>query len=78
MSKLSNWQELLDSFTKNGFKKGKVNRIHQIKNINADRIKDIFQDKELRCLLTFFVFRAIHMLHYKTYTIKIIEIVEEC
>ena len=46
--------------------------------INADRIKDIFQDKELRYLLTFFVFRAIHMLHYKTYTIKIIEIVEEC
>ena len=78
MSKLSNWQELLDSFTKNGFKKGKVNRIHQIKNINADRIKDIFQDKELRYLLTFFVFRVIHMLHYKTYTIKIIEIVEEC
>ena len=63
MSKLSNWQELLDSFTKNGFKKGKVNRIHQIKNINADRIKDIFQDKELRYLLTFFVFRVIHMLH---------------
>ena len=48
---LSNWQELLDSFTKTGFKQGKVNRIHQLKS-NADRIKDILHDEELRYLLT--------------------------
>jgi tetratricopeptide (TPR) repeat protein len=48
---LSNWQELLDSFTKTGLKQGKVNKIHQIKNSNADRIKEILQDEELRYVL---------------------------
>ncbi|XP_046648250.1 SET and MYND domain-containing protein 4-like [Daphnia pulicaria] len=48
---LSNWQELLDSFTKTGVKQGKVNKIHQIKNSNADRIKEILQDEELRGVL---------------------------
>jgi hypothetical protein len=47
----SNWQELLDSFTKTGVKQGKVTRIHKIKNSNADRVKDILQDEELRYVL---------------------------
>lgn len=45
---LSNWQELLDSFTKTGIRQGKVSKIHQTRNDNTDRIKILLEDEELR------------------------------
>lgn len=43
----SSWQDLLDSFTKSGFQKGKANVIHQIRNENAARVQKILEDDEL-------------------------------
>ncbi|XP_059351666.1 SET and MYND domain-containing protein 4-like isoform X2 [Daphnia carinata] len=48
---LSNWQELLDSFTETGVRQGKVSKIHQTRNNNAERIKILLEDEELRVVL---------------------------
>ncbi|KAK4011584.1 hypothetical protein OUZ56_020702 [Daphnia magna] len=48
---LSNWQELLDSFTETGVRQGKVSKIHQTRSNNAERIKILLKDEELRVVL---------------------------
>ncbi|XP_045027632.1 SET and MYND domain-containing protein 4-like isoform X1 [Daphnia magna] len=48
---LSNWQELLDSFTETGVRQGKVSKIHQTRSNNAERIKILLEDEELRVVL---------------------------
>lgn len=44
---LSDWQELLDSFTKLGAKQGKVKTLH-LKINCGDRVKFLLEDGELR------------------------------
>lgn len=44
----SDWQELLDSLTKQFAKNGKLKEFYQIRNDNAKRIKFLLEDHDLR------------------------------
>lgn len=44
----SDWQELLDSLTKHFVKNGKVYEFYKIRKNNAERIKFLFDDGDLK------------------------------
>ena len=48
MSETSEWQDLVDSLTKQAAKNGKLDTFHTIKKDNSNRISVLLNDSELR------------------------------